>query len=345
MTTDFPFSSRTGETYLIAEMSANHNGDFRKAVELIHAAKDAGADAVKVQTYTADTLTLDCSRAPFVVKGGTLWDGRTLHELYRQAAMNWEWQPELKREAEKIGLDFFSTPFDASAVDFLETLNVALYKIASFELIDIPLLKRVAATGKPVIMSTGMGTVEEIAEAVRTLRENGCPQLALLKCTSSYPALPEQMNLRTISNMSETFNCPAGLSDHSMSLAVVVAAVCCGATIIEKHFCLSRADKGVDSEFSLEPGEFQQMAAAVREAEKALGLVSYGLTERETGMRHFRKSLFVAADIKAGEIFTPDNLRCVRPGNGLHPRYYETVIGRVARQNLQKGQPLEWGMF
>lgn len=331
--------------YVIAEMSANHNGDYQRAVDIIHAAKEAGADALKVQTYTADTMTLDCDNEYFEIKGGTLWDGKTLHKLYQEAMTPWEWQPKLKEVADSIGLDFFSTPFDSTAVDFLEQMDVALYKIASFELIDIPLLRKVASTGKPVIMSTGMASLGEIDEAVRTLRECGCPEVSLLKCTSSYPAVAEQMNLRTISHLRETFSCRVGLSDHSMDIAVPVVAVALGASIIEKHFCLSRDDKGADSEFSLEPDEFAQMVDAVRVASKALGGISYELTEKEKASAAFRKSLWVAKEVRAGEEFTEENIRCVRPAGGLAPRYLSEVLGKKARVDLAAGTPLSWDVM
>jgi pseudaminic acid synthase len=329
------------KTYIIAEMSANHNGDLQRAINIIHAAKESGADAIKLQTYTADTLTTDCDNEFFKIKGGTLWDGRSLYELYKEAYTPWEWHQQLKKIADEVEIDFFSTPFDSTAVDFLEDMEIKLYKVASFELIDIPLLEKIASTQKPVIMSTGMATLAEIDEAVRTLRNNGCPEVALLKCVSSYPANPEDMNLRTIPHLAKAFNCITGVSDHSMELAVPVVAVTLGAKIIEKHFTLSRKDKGPDSEFSLEPHEFRLMVDAVRTAEKALGTVSYELTASEHKSKVFRRSLFVVKAIKQGELFTNENVRSIRPGYGLHPRYSKEIIGTHASRDIQQGTPLE----
>ncbi len=331
--------------YVIAEMSANHNGDYQKAVEIIHAAKEAGADAIKVQTYTPDTITLNCRNDYFRVKGGMIWDGQYLCDLYAQAMTPWEWQPKLKELADKIGLDFFSTPFDDSAVDFLEEMNVGLYKIASFELVDIPLLEKVASTRKPVIMSTGMGTLAEIDKAVRALRENGSSEISLLRCVSSYPAKAENMNLRTIPHLGKSFNCRVGLSDHSMDLSVPISAVALGATIIEKHFCLSRDDKGPDSAFSLEPLEFKLLCDNIRITEKSLGVVTYDLSESEIPSRNGRKSLWVSEDISAGSTFSDKNIKCVRPGYGLPPEYLRVVLGRIARRDYVKGTPLTWDMI
>ncbi len=326
--------------YLIAEMSANHGHSFAKAVELVRVAKDAGADAIKLQTYTPDTMTLDSRRPEFLIGKGTLWEGRNLYELYGEAFTPWEWQPKLKAVAEELGLHCFSTPFDDSAVNFLEGMNVPAHKIASFELVDTGLLRKVAATGKPVIMSTGMATLAEIDEAVRTLREAGCTQLALLKCTSAYPSLPEDMNLRTIPHLAEAFGVPAGLSDHTLGIAVPVAAVALGACIIEKHLTLRRSDGGPDAAFSLEPGEFKAMVDAVRVAEGALGRVNYEATEKEAASRIFRRSLFVVKDVKAGELFTGDNVRSIRPGHGMSPKYLDEVIGRRANRDIVPGTPL-----
>jgi pseudaminic acid synthase len=328
--------------YVIAEVSANHHQDFDEAVRIIHAAKDAGADAVKLQTYTADTMTIDSDRPEFRVGGGTIWDGRSLHELYREAFTPWEWQPKLKIAANDLGMDLFSTPFDATAVDFLEKMDVPAHKVASFELVDIPLIRKVAETGKPLIMSTGMASVEEIDEAVQTARKAGATQIALLKCTSAYPAPPEEMNLRTIPELSRRFDVPAGLSDHTMAISVPVAAVVLGACIVEKHITLSRSTPGPDSAFSLEPLEFKAMVAAVRDAEKALGAVHFGLSEKEEGMRVFRRSLFVVQEMKRGELFTAENVRSIRPGHGLHTRHRTEVIGRRATRNIERGTPLSW---
>jgi pseudaminic acid synthase len=326
-------------TYIIAELSANHNQDFERAVKLVEAAKESGADAIKLQTYTQDTITIDCDNDYFQIHG-TLWDGRTLYDLYGEAYTPWDWQPKLKQIADDLGMDLFSTPFDFSAVEFLEAMNVPAYKIASFEVVDIPLIRRVAQTGKPIIMSTGMATLAEIDEAVTAAREAGCEQLALLKCTSAYPAPPEEANLRTIPHLAEAFGVVAGLSDHTMGIQVTVAAVTLGARIIEKHFTLARADGGPDSAFSLEPEEFKQMVDAVRVAEKALGQVHYGVTEKDAGSRVFRRSLFVVKDMKAGEEFTHENVRSIRPGYGLHTRHLDEVIGKRASQDIARGTPL-----
>lgn len=330
--------------YVIAELSANHGQDFDQAVRLVEAAKEAGADAVKIQTYTAETLTLDCDNEYFRIKG-TIWQGKTLHDLYREAYTPWEWQPKLQTVAKRLGLTLFSTPFDETSVDFLETMAVPAYKVASFELIDLPLLRKIAQTRKPVIASTGMASLAEIDEAVQTLREHGTTEIALLKCTSAYPAPPESMNLATIAHLAEAFAVPAGLSDHTLGISAAVTAVALGATIIEKHLTLSRDVAGPDSAFSLEPQEFTAMVVAVREAQKAVGRVSYEVTEKEQASRVFRRSLFVVQDMAAGEAFTADNVRSIRPGQGLHPRYLETVIGRRAVFSLKRGTPLTWEMI
>ena len=331
--------------YIIAELSANHGQDFDQAVRIVRAMAAAGADAVKVQTYTADTLTIACDNEFFRIGGGTLWDGRTLHDLYQEAFMPWDWQPKLQAITTELGLDFFSTPFDASAVDFLEAMNVPCHKVASFELVDLPLLRKIAATRKPVIASTGMATQDEITEAVKTLRDGGCTQLALLKCTSAYPALPEEMHLRTIADMSARFGVPVGLSDHTMGHTVAVAAVALGACIVEKHFTLSRATPGPDSTFSLEPEEFAAMVAAIRTTEKALGRVNYEVSANEAKSRQFRRSLFVVADVKAGEPFTTQNIRSIRPGHGLHTRHLAEVLGKKATREVKRGMPLSWELI
>ncbi|MCX8156079.1 MAG: pseudaminic acid synthase [Verrucomicrobiae bacterium] len=331
--------------YVVAELSANHGGSFEQAAQTLRAMKEAGADAVKVQTYTADTLTLASDQPWFRIQGGTLWDGRTLHELYQQAAMPWEWTPRLQALAAELGLHFFSTPFDFSAVDYLQQLEVPAYKIASFELVDLPLLRKVAATGKPVIASTGMATLEEITEAVTTLRQAGARELALLKCTSAYPAPPEEMHLRTLPDLAARFQVPVGLSDHTLGLAAPVAAVALGACIIEKHFILSRSLPGPDSAFSLEPAEFQAMVKAIRETERALGRINYELSPQESKSRQFRRSLFVVEAMRAGEVFTPQNVRSLRPANGLHPRHYEEILGRRAACDIPRGTPLSWELI
>lgn len=337
-------SAPTKHSTVIAELSANHNGSIRRAEQLIRAAADAGADAVKLQTYTADTITIPCDNEPFCIKGG-LWDGRTLHDLYQEAYTPWEWTPRLMALAKDLGMDCFSTPFDATAVDFLEECGVSRYKIASFEVVDIPLLKKVAATGKPVIMSTGMATLAEIDEAVRTLRENGSGELTLLKCTSAYPAPPEEANLRTIPHLAQAFGCKSGLSDHTMGSAVAVAAVALGATVIEKHLTLARADGGPDGSFSMEPDEFKQMVQDIRTVEQALGRVCYDLTEKQKESKVFRRSLFIVQDIKAGEAFTTENIRSIRPGHGLHTSYLEHFIGKISKKSYSKGTPVTLEML
>lgn len=328
--------------YIIAELSANHGGDFDHAVRIIRAMKTAGADAVKVQTYTADTLTIACDNEFFRIGGGTLWDGRTLYGLYQEAALPWEWQPRLQAVALELGLDFFSTPFDATAVDFLESLNVPVHKIASFELVDLPLLRKVARTRKPVIMSTGMATRDEITESLAALRAAGSGPVALLKCTSAYPAAPQEMHLRTLSDMAHHFGVLVGLSDHTMGHTVSVAAVALGACIVEKHFTLSRADPGPDSSFSMEPQEFRTMVEAIRITEQALGQVNYEVSEKEAKSRVFRRSLFVVDDVPAGGTLTQKNVRCIRPGHGLHPRHYADVVGKQAARAIPRGTPLQW---
>jgi N-acetylneuraminate synthase len=329
-------------TYLIAEMSANHDQDFEKAVEIVHVAKEAGADSIKLQTYTPDTITIASDRDEFRIAGGTLWDGRNLHDLYAEAYTPWEWQPRLKKVAEELGMDLFSSAFDPTAVDFLEEMGVPAHKIASFELVDIPLIQRMARTGKPLIMSTGMATVEEIEEALQSARTAGATQIALLKCTSAYPAPAEEMNLRTIPEMVRRFGVPVGLSDHTMGIAAPVAAVALGACIIEKHLTLSRSTPGPDSAFSLEPQEFKAMVDAVRLAEKALGEVQFGLSPKENASRKFRRSLFVVEDVKQGEIFTASNVRSIRPGHGLHTRHLAEVLGRRAAREIKRGTPMNW---
>jgi pseudaminic acid synthase len=328
--------------YIVAELSANHQGSLDVARALVRAAHDAGADAVKLQTFTADSLTLRSDREEFRIGGGTLWDGRSLYELYQEACTPWEWHGELFAEARRLGLDCFSTPFDAAAVDFLETLDPPAYKVASFELVDLPLIEHIAATGRPVILSTGMATLADISDAVGALRDAHCEQFALLKCTSSYPAPPEDANLRTIPHLSQAFGCPVGLSDHTLGFAVPVAAVVVGACIIEKHFTLSRKVAGPDSAFSLEPPEFQEMVRAIRTAEASLGRVHYGLSPAELKSRGFRRSLYAVADIAAGEAFTRENVRSIRPANGLPPKELPQVLGKRAARPIVRGEPLSW---
>jgi len=330
--------------YVIAEVSANHNGRLDRAMAIVRAAKLAGADAVKLQTYTPDTITLK-SDSPLFRHGGTgLWANRDLYSLYQEAYTPWEWQPQLKALADEIGITLFSTPFDPTAVDFLETLSVPAYKIASFELVDIPLIQKVARTGKPLILSTGMGSLEEIAEAVAAFHAAGGKGLALLKCTSAYPSPPAAMNLRTIQDLAARFGVPTGLSDHSMGHVAAVAAVALGACIVEKHFTLSRSDPGPDSAFSMEPAELKAMIDAIRTTEAALGGIHYEPTPAEAESRRFRRSLFVTRDVRKGEMFTSENVRSVRPAAGMHPRHLPEVYGRKATKAIPAGTPLEWWM-
>lgn len=330
--------------YVIAEMSANHGQNIDEAIRIIRAMAEAGADAVKLQTYTPDTLTIDCDNEHFRIGGGTVWEGRTLYSLYGEAYTPWEWHARLKQEAEAVGLDFFSTPFDDSAVDFLEKLGVPAYKVASFEVVDPALIRRIARTGKPMIISTGMASLAEIDEALRAARGAGASEIAVLKCTSAYPSPPDAMHLRTIPHMAAAFGVPAGLSDHTLGVAVPVAAVSLGACIVEKHFTMSRAVEGPDSSFSLEPQEFRAMVDSIRVAEAALGEVHYGASEREEPSRVFRRSLFVVRDMAAGEAFAPENLRSIRPGYGLAPRHLDDVMGRRAARNIERGTPLDWSL-
>ena len=325
--------------YIIAEMSANHAGDINRAKEIIYAAKEAGADCIKIQTYTPDTITLNCHNKYFHIDTGT-WGGENLYSLYSKAYTPWEWQTELFETAKHAGIDFFSTPFDKTAVDFLEEIGVTFYKIASFELVDIPLIQYVARKGKPVIMSVGMGSIGEIEEAVGVVKKADCP-LALLKCSSAYPAIPDSMNLRTIPNMKDVFGVPVGLSDHSMGSVAAVTAVALGANIIEKHFCISREVENPDASFFMEPKEFAKMVKDIRDAEKALGKICYEVTSQEMENRKFRKSIFVSKDIKKGERITTDNIKVVRPGYGLEPKFYERVLGQVAVCDMEYGTPLQ----
>ena len=331
-------------SYIVAEMSANHNQDYEQAVQLLHAAKDSGADAVKLQTYTADTLTIDCDNKYFQIHG-TLWDGRNLHDLYGEAYTPWEWHPKLKEEADRLGIDLFSSAFDTTAVTFLENMGVPAHKVASFEIVDLPLLRRIASTGKPIIMSTGMANMSEIYEAVQTIQDGGGEQLAILKCNSGYPAKPNEMNIRTIPHLAEAFAVPVGLSDHTLGIETAVAAVALGACIIEKHFTLSRSVPGPDSAFSLEPNELKSMVDSIRTVEAALGKIHYGTSESETKSRGFRRSLFIVQDVKMGEVFTDSNVRSIRPGDGLHTRYLPEIIGRRAVRNITRGPPLSWDLI
>jgi len=330
--------------YIIAEMSGNHGQDYDRACKIIHAAREAGADAIKLQTYTADTITINCDNDYFRIGQGTIWEGKTLYGLYEEAYTPWDWQPKLKAVSESLGLDIFSTPFDHSAVAFLEEMDVPAYKIASFELVDIPLIQEVAHTGKPIIISTGMSTLAEIDEALRAARDAGAREIALLQCTSSYPASPEEMNLRTIPHMVDAFGVSVGLSDHTLGVAVPVAAVALGACIVEKHLTLSRSVPGPDVAFSLEPDEFKTMVDAIRVTERAMGVADCGMTEKEAASRVFRRSLFVVKDMEIGETFSDDNVRSIRPGYGLHTRHLSDVTGRHALQDIARGTPLTWDL-
>ena len=332
--------------YIVAEMSANHKQNFDIATQLIHEAKWAGADAIKVQTYTPDTMTIDCGNKEFLHESSSIWANRTLYNLYSEAYMPWEWQPKLKNIANDIGLDFFSTPFDKTAVDFLETMDVPAYKIASHELVDVPLLKYVAGTNKPVILSTGMASFMEISQAVNTLYFAGCNEIILLKCTSAYPAPRNEMNLRTIPAMKIFFyGHPIGLSDHSIGILAPVIATALGANIIEKHIMLSQSSKGLDSEFSLGPTEFKEMVEAIRSTEQTMGSTSREPTPAELCDRKRRRSLYIVEDIKKGDILTKYNVRSIRPGLGLHTKYFTKVIGQQVVVDISKGTPLNWNLI
>lgn len=330
--------------YVVAEISANHNQSFERAVEIIHAAREAGADAIKLQTYTADTLTINSDREWFQIPGSSLWAGKTLYQLYSEAFTPWDWHAGLMAAAHEVGLECFSSPFDASAVDFLERLGVPAYKIASFELVDVPLLRKVASTGKPVVASTGMATRAEIEEAVATLRQHGAGPIVLLKCTSAYPAPPDEMNLRTIPDLAEAFAVVTGLSDHTLGSSVPVAAVTLGARLVEKHLTLRRSDGGPDSAFSLEPDEFARMVNDIRQVERALGGVAYEPAPAEAKNMIFRRSLFVVAPVSRGERFTTENVRSIRPAHGLHPRHLDEVLGKPAACDIEGGTPLRWDL-
>ena len=331
---------------VIAEMSGNHNQSLDRAMAIVEAAAKAGAHALKIQTYTADTMTIDLEAGEFSIDDPkSLWRGNTLYKLYQQAYTPWEWHKQIFDRCRELGMIGFSTPFDETAVDFLESLNVPLYKIASFENTDLPLIRRVAATGKPMIISTGMATAAELDVTVRAARAAGCADLVLLKCTSTYPASPENTNISTIPHMRELFDCQIGLSDHTMGIGVAVAAVALGATVIEKHFTLSRADGGVDSAFSLEPTEFTALVTESEHARQALGGVSYGPTAAEVKSLKFRRSLYVVEDLRAGDKLSEKNLRRIRPGLGLPPAHYEEVLGRAVKRDVRKGTPLTWDLL
>lgn len=339
-------NSFVGEGYppfIVAEMSGNHNQSLKRALKIVDEAAKAGAHALKIQTYTADTMTLDIKKKGFLIKdAGSLWKGMTLYQLYRKAYMPWEWHKPIFDRCSKLGLVGFSTAFDATSVDFLESLDVPCYKIASFENTDLPLMRKIAATRKPVIISTGMATENEIREAIVTLRRAGCSGIILLKCTSAYPASAEGSNIRSIAHMRKNYKCQVGLSDHSIGLGVALAGVALGACLIEKHFTLRRSDGGVDAAFSLEPGELKSLVTEANRAWKSLGKVSYGPTRQEKNMLIFRRSVYVVNNLKAGEKFTNDNIKIIRPGFGLPPKYYASLIGRIAKKDLKKGTPLDW---
>jgi N-acetylneuraminate synthase len=332
--------------FIIAEMSGNHNQSLERALEIVEAAAKAGVDALKLQTYTADTMTLDIHDGNFYIgDSDNIWEGTSLYNLYKEAHTPWEWHEPIFERCKELGLLAFSTPFDETAVEFLEQLNVPAYKIASFENTDVRLIRRVAATGKPIIISTGMASVAELDETVREAREAGAQHIVLLKCTSTYPASPENSNIATIPHMSSLFNCQVGLSDHTLGVGVAVAAVALGATVIEKHFTLSRAEGGVDASFSLEPAEMKALVVESERAWQSVGYISYGPTTVEQASVKFRRSLFIAKDIAKGEVFTSEHIKAIRPGNGLPVKYYDWIIGREAKQSLRKGTPLSLNCF
>ena len=329
--------------FIIAEMSGNHNQSLERALAIVDAAADAGVDAVKIQTYTADTMTIDIDTGEFFISDkDSLWKGETLYHLYEKAHTPWEWHKAIFERCKERGIMGFSTPFDDTSVDFLEDLGVPCYKIASFENVDLPLIRKVARTGKPIIASTGMTTVAELSDLVQTVRKNGCTDLTLLKCTSSYPASPEETNLRTIPHLRELFGCAVGLSDHTLGIGAAVASVALGAAVIEKHFTLSRAEGGVDAAFSLEPAEMAQLVRECRTAALALGAVSYERAEQEQKSLQFRRSLYVVEDMKAGDVFTEKNLRRIRPGMGISPKYYDALLGRCVKCDVKRGTPVSW---
>lgn len=331
---------------IVAEMSGNHNKSLERALEIVEAAAKSGAHALKIQTFTADTMTLDLDEGEFFISdSANLWTGQSLYKLYQEAQTPWEWHKPIFDRCNELGLICFSTPFDATAVDFLETFNVPCYKISSFENTDIPLIQKVASTGKPIIISTGMATVAELDETVRAAREAGCNDLILLKCTSTYPATAANTNILTIPHLRELFGCEVGLSDHTMGVGVSVASVALGATVIEKHFTLSRADGGVDSTFSMEPGEMVQLVIETERAWQALGKVSYGATEAEQKSLGYRRSLYIVKDAKKGEQLTSDNVRAIRPGKGLQPKYLSTMLGRRLVKDVKKGTPVSWDLI
>lgn len=332
--------------FIIAEMSGNHNQSLERAIKIVEAAAEAGVDAIKLQTYTADTMTLDIHEGEFFIEDpNSLWQGTSLYKLYQEAYTPWEWHEAIFNRCKELGLIAFSSPFDETAVDFLESLDVPCYKIASFENTDIPLIKKVASTGKPVIISTGMASAGELEETVRVAREAGCENIVLLKCTSTYPATPENSNLATIPHMRDLYNVEVGLSDHTMGVGVAVASVVLGATVIEKHFTLSRADGGVDSDFSMEPHEMKALVIETNRAKQSLGQVNYGPTNAEKPSLKHRRSLYIAQDLKAGDLLDKENVRAIRPGLGLPPKHLESVLGKAVKQDVKKGTPLSWDLL
>ncbi len=333
------------KTFIVAELSGNHNGDYNRAIEIIHAAAEAGADAVKLQTYTADTITIDCDKPWFMTSEGSLWEGRTLHDLYKEAYTPWEWHEGLIEEANKLGLECFSSPFDFSAVDYLENLNVPAYKIASFEINDIPLIRKIAKLHKPIIFATGIAYEEDIQLALDTCKEEGNEDIILLKCVSAYPTPYDMVNLRMMQCLSDKYGCLVGLSDHTLGSVVAEGSVVLGGKMIEKHLTLNRSAGGVDDAFSMEPGEFAEMVKNVRIMEQALGSYDYGISDKQASERRLSRSLFVVKDIKAGEKLTPENVRSIRPGNGMHTRHYEEVLGMTAINDIEKGTPLSWELI
>ena len=338
--------SKSDRPYLIAELSGNHNQSLDRALEIVEAAGKAGADALKLQTYTADTITLDADTEPFWIRDpDNLWADRRLYDLYEEAHLPWDWHAPIMERAQSLGMHCFSSAFDETSVDFLETLNVAAYKIASFEVTDLPLIAKVASTGKPMIISTGMATVAEIDDAIATARANGCDQIAILKCTSTYPATPDNTNISTIPNMRTTFGVEVGLSDHTMGCGVAVGAVTLGATIVEKHLTLARADGGVDSAFSLEPHEFAMLREETERAWQSIGEVRYGGTKAEDASKQFRRSIFISADVRVGETLSHENIRIVRPGHGIAPRHIDIVLGKAVNRDVMAGTPLTWDLI
>ncbi len=332
-------------TFIVAELSGNHNQDYNRALELVHAAKEAGADAIKLQTYTADTITIDCDAPIFQINEGTIWDGRTLYDLYQEAYTPWDWQPRIMEEANKLGMECFSSPFDFTSVDFLEEMNVPAYKIASYEINDIPLIRKVAKLHKPIIFATGIAYPEDICLALDVCKEEGNENIFLLKCVSSYPTPYEEVHLNIIPTLAKTYGCLTGLSDHTMGTAVAVGSIALGAKMVEKHLTLRRSDGGPDSAFSMEPEEFAKMVKDIRIVEKALGSSEYKLTPTQELEHGGSRSLFVVKDIAAGEILTPDNIRSIRPGDGLHTKHYDEILGRQAAFDLKKGTPLKWELL